>query len=111
MKKKLLIALAAIAILAGAILAWRIAYSVRKSNDNLPTLSTIAEMSEAEVNSMLPGYKIAQLCEVWGDPDSSENNAACWHIGDMTLVVNHKNNGIVVICGLKDANGRSAGEP
>jgi len=109
MKKKLLIALTAIAVLAGAIFAWRIAYSLRKSNDNLPALTTIVEMSEAEVNSMLPGYKITQLCDIWGDPDSSENNTVCWHIGDMTLVVNHKNNGIVVICGLKDANGSSAG--
>ena len=30
-------------------------------------------MSEADVNSLLPGYHIDQLREVWGKPDASEN--------------------------------------
>lgn len=109
MKKKM-IALTMIAVIAGAIFAWRIAYSVRKSNDNLPALTTIAEMSEAEVNSLLPGYKIIQLEEVWGEPDFSEDSTASWKIGNVTLVVNYKNNGVVAICGLTDENGVSVGE-
>ena len=83
---------------------------MRKSNDNLPSLTTIAEMSEAEVNSHLTGYKIIQLEEVWGEPDFNEANTAGWEIGNMTLTVNYKNNGVVVICGLKNQNGESAGE-
>ena len=110
MKKKLMITLSVIVVIVGAIFAWRIAYSIRKSNDNLPSLTSIAEMSESEVNSLLPGYKIVQLEEVWGAPDFSEENTASWKIGDITLVVNYKNNGVVVICGLKDKNGASVGE-
>ena len=33
-------------------------------------------MSEADVNSLLPGYHIDQLREVWGKPDTSENSTA-----------------------------------
>lgn len=89
---------------------WRIGYSVRKSNDNLPALTEIAKMSESEVNNILPGYKIAQLREVWGTPDISEASTDIWKTGDLTLVVNYKNNGVVAICGLKDQNGTSVGE-
>ena len=56
--------------------AWFYGYYNRKSNDNLPTLTAIAEMSEADVNSLLPGYHIDQLREVWGKPDTSENSTA-----------------------------------
>ena len=70
MKKKLTIALI-VAVIVAAIFAWRVAYSMRKNTDNLPTLTAIAEMSEAEVNSFLPGYKINQLTTVWGEPDAS----------------------------------------
>ena len=77
---------------------------------NLPTLTAIAEMSEADVNSLLPGYHIDQLREVWGKPDTSEDDTVCWKIGDTTLIVSYKNNGIVAICGLKDDSGVSIGE-
>ena len=110
MKKKLMIALIVIAVIAGAIFAWRAAYAMRKNTDNLPTLTAISEMSEAEVNSLLPGYKINQLKSVWGEPDVSENNTVSWEIGDITLIVNYKNNGVVAICGLKDDSGVSVGE-
>ncbi len=102
MKRKLLIALTSVFVFVGVICTWRVAYSLRKSNDNLPTLTMIAEMSEPEVNSLLPGYKIVQLTEVWGEPDYSEENEARWQIGNMILFVNYKNNGVVAICGLKE---------
>lgn len=105
MKKKFMIALIAIAVIAGAIFAWRIGYLTRKSNDNLPALTTIAEMSESEVNNILPGYKITQLRGVWGGPDISEDSMDSWKIGHITLEVSYKNNGVVVICSLKDENG------
>jgi len=110
MKKKLMIALIIIAVIVGAIFAWRVAYAMRKNTDNLPTLTAIAEMSEAEVNSLLPGYKINQLKSVWGEPDASEGNTVSWEIGDITLIVNYKNNGLVAICGLKDDSGASEEE-
>lgn len=110
MKKKLTIAVIVVAVIVGAIFAWRVAYSMRKNTDNLPSLTAIAEMSEAEVNSLLPGYKINQLTTVWGEPDTSEENTVSWKIGDATLIVNYKNNGVVAICGLKDDSGASVGE-
>lgn len=101
MKKKLTAAVIVAALIAGLFFAWRIGYFLRKSNDNLPPLTKIAEMEEADVNSLLMGYKIAQLREVWGAPDRSEENEDVWQIGDVTLTVNYKNNGTVVVCGLK----------
>ena len=110
MKKKLTIAFAIFIVIEGAIVAWRVACSMQKNTDNLPTLTAIAEMSEVEVNSLLPGYKINQLREVWGEPNSSEDGTDSWQIGNVTLIVNYKNNGVVAMCGLKDANGASVGE-
>ena len=111
MKKKLSVMTVIILALAICVSAWFYGYYNRKSNDNLPTLTAIAEMSEADVNSLLPGYHIDQLREVWGKPDTSENSTACWKLGnDTTLVVSYKNNGIVAICGLKDDIGASIGE-
>ena len=110
MKKPLSILLAIILLATIGVSAWLYGYHYRKSNDNLPALTAIAHMSESDVNSLLPGYKIQQLREVWGEPDHSEDSSASWILGDITLVVNYKNNGIVVICGLKDSSGTSVGE-
>ncbi len=110
MKKKLMIALIGVTVVVSTIFAWRIAYVVRKNTDNLPTLTAIAEMSEAEVNSLLPGYKLSQLKSIWGEPDTNEDGTVCWEIGDITLIVNYKNNGVVAICALKDDSGASVGE-
>ena len=90
-----------------AVFAWRVGYAMRKSSDNLPTLAAVAEMSEADVNSLLNGYRVIQLREVWGDPSESKENEDIWQIGDVTLIVNYKNDGKVAVCGLKDASGRS----
>ena len=90
MKKKLSIVLAIILIVAVGVAAWFFGYYNRKSNDNLPALTTIAEMSESDVNSLLPGYHIDQLREVWGKPDTSEDGTVCWKIGDTTLIMSYK---------------------
>jgi len=110
MKKKISVILTIILIAAVCVLAWFYGYYSRKSNDNLPALTAIAEMSESEVNSLLPGYKINQLREVWGKPDDSIDGTDHWQIGTITLVVSYKNNGVVAVCGLKDENGASVGE-
>jgi len=110
MKKKLSIVLAMILVVALGVAAWFYGYYNRKSNDNLPALTKIAEMSEADVNSLLPGYKIGQLREVWGEPDFSGDGTDSWQIGNVTLTVNYKNNDVVAICGLKDDSGESLGE-
>ena len=66
--------------------------------------------SDGNRRNELPGYHIDQLREVWGKPDTSEDGTVCWKIGDTTLIVSYKNNGIVAICGLKDDSGVSIGE-
>ena len=110
MTRKTVIALLALAVLLGAVFAWRAAYALRKSNDNLPALTEIAQMREAEVNALLSGYNIAQLREVWGASAHSEANTEVWQIGAYTLTVNYNNRGVVAACGLKDQTGASAGE-
>lgn len=105
--KKILTAILVIALCIGA---WFLGYHTRKSNDNLPSLTAIAQMSESEVNSLLPGYHIDQLREVWGKADHSDGSTDLWHIDDITLFVSYKNNGKVAICSLQDSNGASVGE-
>lgn len=101
MKKKLIIVLSVALILILAIAAWFYGYNNRKSNDNLPALATIAEMDEADVNTLLMGYNRIQLIEVWGEPDSIQLNEDIWIINDkVSLRVNSNNKGVVVICGL-----------
>lgn len=101
MKKKLITVLSVALILMIAVGTWFYGYYNRKSNDNLPALSTIAEMDEADVNTLLMGYKRIQLIEVWGEPDSVQPNEDIWIINDqVSLRVNSNNKGEVVICGL-----------
>lgn len=72
-----------------------------KSTKNIPELSSIAQMEEAEVNQLIVGYSINQLIEVWGEPDISGNNEVRWQLNTTaTLVVNTNNKGKVVICGI-----------
>lgn len=64
MKKKLMIALIVVAVILGAIFAWRVAYSMQKNTDNIPTLAMVSEMDDA---SFLVGYRSNQLITVWGE--------------------------------------------
>ena len=83
--KKSIIVLFAIAIL---ICAWFAAYYNHKSTSNLPQLSAIAQMDEADVNELLVGYYRTQLPDVWGgpDPELSGENTWVWKIDDNTLL-------------------------
>lgn len=47
MKKKMMTILIIAAVIIGAAFAWRVAYAVQKSTDNLPTLEMVAEMDDA----------------------------------------------------------------
>ena len=66
MKKKLMISLIVVAVVVGVIFAWRVAYSMQKNTDNIPTLAMVSEMDDA---SFLVGYRSNQLITVWGEPD------------------------------------------
>lgn len=110
MKKKRTAVWILIAVVIGVMLVWRVAYSLRKNTDNIPTLTAVAQMSEADINSLLTGYRVVQLEEVWGEPTCSKENEAIWQIGEVTLVVNYKNDGKVAVCGLKNPDGTSANE-
>lgn len=83
--KKIILALAVIVIL---IVAWFVAYHNHKSTSNLPHLSAIALMDEADVNELLFGYYRTQLPDVWGgpEPELSRENTWVWKIDDNTLL-------------------------
>lgn len=102
MKKKALIFGSLAVLLVVLVSVWIYGYHNRKSNDNLPALAVIAQMEEADVNRVLPGYNIEQLREVWGEPVQSSANEDVWQAEDGTiLVVNYNNLGEVVVCGLE----------
>ena len=65
--KKRGIVLSIILVIVLGISAWFYGYYNRKSNDNLPSLSLIAEMEEADVNELLCGYRRTQLRTVWDE--------------------------------------------
>ena len=56
MKKKVRIAMIILLIIVLAVCAWFIGYHTRKSQDNLPSLEAIAEMDEADVNTLVEEY-------------------------------------------------------
>lgn len=101
MKQKNAIVLASLLVLLLSVGAWFYTYHNRKSNDNLPTLASMEEMDEADVNTLLMGYNRNQLIEVWGKPDDAKENEDIWVINDvLRLRVNSNNKGEVIICGL-----------
>lgn len=98
--KKRGIVLSIILVIVLGISAWFYGYYNRKSNDNLPSLSLIAEMEEADVNELLCGYRRTQLRTVWDEPDFINSNEDIWKIDENTsLMVSYNNRDKVVICG------------
>ena len=105
MKKKVSVLLVVLAIMALGILAWFFGYYNRKSNDNLPSLSLIAEMEEADVNELLVGYRRIQLRTVWDEPTLISSNEDVWEINERTtLIVSYNDNDKVVVCGFSKEN-------
>ena len=98
MKKKVLVLSISLVTVLG-ITAWFYGYYNRKSNDNLPSLSLIAELEEAEINELLCGYHKTQLRTIWDDPDFIDSNADIWKINESaSIIVNYNNKDKVVIC-------------
>lgn len=101
MKKKVKIVIIILLIVVLAVCAWLIGYHTRKSQDNLPSLETIAEMDEADINDLLVGYRNYQLDDVWEDPDIKSENTWIWKIDEHTqLQVSYNNKDKVVVCSL-----------
>lgn len=101
MKKPIKIGLITILIITVAVCAWFIGYHTRKSQDNLPSLESIAKMDEAEVNELLVGYGNYQLVDVWEDPDIKSENTWIWKIDEYTqLRVSCNNKDKVVVSSL-----------
>lgn len=101
MKKKVKIAMIVFLIIVLAVCAWFIGYHTRKSQDNLPSLESIAEMDEADINDLLVGYRNYQLDDVWEGPDVKSENTWIWKIDEHTqLQVSCNNKDKVVTCSL-----------
>ena len=101
MKKKVKIVIIILLIVVLAVCVWFIGYHTRKSQDNLPSLESIAEMDEADINDLLVGYRNYQLDDVWEGPDIKSENTWTWKIDEHTqLQVNCNNKDKVVVCSL-----------
>lgn len=88
MKKNVRKCITALVVIGILIAAWFVAYHNHKSTSNLPQLTAIALMDEADVNELLVGYYRTQLPDVWGgpDPELSGENTWVWKIDDNTLL-------------------------
>ena len=105
MKKKATIIIVAFAVIVLGVSAWFYGYYNNKSNDNLPTLASIATVDEAEVNELLVGYRKIQLREVWKEPDETNSNEDVWIINERTsLVISYNKKDKVVVCGFLQRN-------
>ena len=103
--KKGAIVLSILLVIVLGVSAWFYGYYNRKSNDNLPSLSLIAEMEEVDVNELLDGYSRTQLRSVWDEPDFINSNKDVWEIDERTtLIVSYNNKDEVVICGFSIGN-------
>ena len=71
MKKRSVILISALLVIALAVSAWLWAYHHRKGIDNLPSLASLSQMGEEEITAVLTGYRQAQLHELWGEPDGT----------------------------------------
>ena len=101
MQKKVKIVIIILLIVVLAVCAWFIGYHTRKSQDNLPSLESIAEMDEADMNDLLVGYRNYQLVDVWEDPDIKSDNTWIWKIDEHTqLQVSCNNKDKVVMSSL-----------
>ncbi len=93
MKKKGIIAVAVLLIVALGIGLWFYGYYHRKSNDNIPSKALIAtyyyEKGEAFASEKLEGYKRSQLAEVWGEPQGSLFGfwGEIWDVDDTTYII------------------------
>ena len=88
MKKNVRKCITALVVIGILIAAWFVTYHNHKSTSNLPQLTAIAVMDEADVNELLVGYYRIQLPDVWGgpDPELSGENTWVWKIDDNTLL-------------------------
>ena len=101
MQKKVKIVIIILLIVVLAVCAWFIGYHTRKSQDNLPSLESIAEMDEADINDLLVGYRNYQLDDVWEGPDVKSENTWIWKTDEHTqLQVSCNNKDKVVVCSL-----------
>ncbi len=106
MKKKCVVVISILLVLVICVVLWFVGYFSYKSYDNIPSMSNVATMEEADINSLLPGYRIEQLIEVWGEPETMNANEAIWRLSDdICLRVNFKNNGKIAVCGLYELMG------
>lgn len=64
MKKGIKIILITALVITVLVCLWYVGYYTRKSQGNLPSLETISQMDEAEVNELLVGYRNYQLDDV-----------------------------------------------
>lgn len=102
MKKAILVSILVVIALAASV--WFYGYYNQKNNDNLPSLSAVAKMEEAEVNELLVGYHKNQLRTVWQEPDLINSNEDVWKIDGIILTVSYNNKDKVVVCGLTTEN-------
>ena len=99
MKKGIKIGLITVVVITILVCAWFVGYYTRKSQDNLPSLESISEMNEADVNELLVGYRNYQLDDVWEEPDKKNGNTWIWKIDEYTqLQVSCNNKDKVTVC-------------
>lgn len=70
MKKKVLILISLLLVGALAVGLW-FRHHHRKNTDDLPALSSLAQMTEEEITDLLAGYRLEQLHEAWGEPEGT----------------------------------------
>lgn len=101
MKRKRTVLAAVLMLAALAAIVWLYVCRNQKSSDNLPSLANLVQMEEGAIDETVCGYRRAQLCSVWGEPEESGAKQDVWTVGELTLTVRYQDGGEkAVSCGL-----------
>lgn len=101
MKRKRTVLAAVLMLAALAAIVWLYVCRNQKSSDNLPSLANLVQMEEGAIDETVCGYRRAQLCSVWGEPEESGAKQDVWTVGELALTVRYQDGGEkAVSCGL-----------
>ena len=93
MKKKIAIAVTALAIIALGVALWFFGYHNRKSMDNIPSkeimVTYLQENGEQYATDKIKGYDREAVTYIWGEPDGMLSGffGDIWDAGDESIIV------------------------
>ena len=84
-KSKHMVAVVSTLLILIILIITTILYTRRKNTDNIMSPEITITMSNEQLNSLMNGYYIHQVFEVWGVPTTNSDDIYIWKIGDKSI--------------------------